>query len=419
MEILLMLRQPLFPADTGGKVRSLNIFSRLAKRASIDAVSFADPLAEAEGISSMRRMFRNYIAVPWDEAAKGSLRFYLEVLANQMSPLPYTLAKCNRPEFRNAVQALTSRSSYDVVLCDFLHTALPLLPISRRPKVIFEHNVEFQLRKRRWELEGHWLRGWILDNEWRKTRRAEAKVCRSFDHVVCVSSEDAQTLRSEFGIDSLSVLPTGVDTDYFRPSGAGSQKGRMSFVGSMDWEPNEDGVVWFLEEVYPRIRRDMPEAEFYIVGRNPSARLRRIAAANPGAVVTGGVADVRPYLAASEVVVVPLRVGGGTRIKIPEAMAMAKPVVSTSVGAEGLPFRNGGELCIADPPEEFAQTVLTLLANGPLRDSISAAARATVVENHGWGRVADAMDTILKQVILGATEPILISGQAAAPEAMA
>jgi len=414
-----MLRQPLFPPDTGGKVRSLNIFSRLAKRASIDAVSFADRATETEGIWSMKRMFRSYIAVPWDEAPKNSIRFYLEVLANQISPLPYTLAKCNRPEFQSAVKALTSRNGYDVVLCDFLHTAVPLLPIPYRPKVIFEHNVEFQLRKRRWELEAHWLRRWILGNEWRKTRAAEAKVCRSLDHVICVSSEDAQTLRSEFGIDSVSVLPTGVDTDYFRPSGTGAQRGRMVFVGSMDWDPNEDGVVWFLEEIYPRIRQEIPEAGFYIVGRNPSARLRRVADANPGVVVTGRVGDVRPYLAASEIVVVPLRVGGGTRIKIPEAMAMAKPVVSTSIGAEGLPFQNGRELCIADQPEEFARTVLRLFDNDRLRESINAAARTSVVEKHGWDVVADSMEAILKQVIRDAAAPSSRGVQPAARQRMA
>jgi sugar transferase (PEP-CTERM/EpsH1 system associated) len=419
MEILLVLRQPLFPPDTGGKVRSLNIFSRLAKRASIDAVSFADRAREAEGIWNMRQIFRSYSAVPWEEATKGSTRFYCEILANQIGSLPYTLTKCNRPELRKAVEALTSQNSYDVILCDFLHTAVPLLAIPHRPKVIFEHNVEFQLRKRRWELEPHWLRRSILGNEWRKTRAAEANVCRSFDHVACVSSDDAQTLRSEFGIDSVSVLPTGVDTDYFRPSGGGSQKGQMIFVGSMDWDPNEDGVIWFLEEVYPRIRGAMPEAGFSIVGRSPSARLRRIAEANPGVVVTGRVADVRPYLAAAEIVVVPLRVGGGTRIKIPEAMAMAKPVVSTSIGAEGLPFQDGQELCIADQPEEFAQAVLRLHGSDALRDSISKAARAAVVERHGWDRVADSMEAILKQVILDTSALSSTSGQPAIPEAMA
>jgi polysaccharide biosynthesis protein PslH len=237
--------------------------------------------------------------------------------------------------------------------------------------------------------------------------------------VICVSSEDARTLRSEFGIDSISVLPTGVDTDYFRPSEVCSQRGRMIFVGSMDWDPNEDGVVWFLEEVYPRIRQEMPEAGFYIVGRNPSARLRRIAGEHPHVTVTGRVADVRPYLAASEVVVVPLRVGGGTRIKIPEAMAMAKPVVSTSIGAEGLPFQDGRELCIADQPAEFARTVLRLLANDSLRESISAAARASVVENHGWDHVANSMEAILKQVVQNGASPGASDGHAASPEVRA
>ena len=402
MEILLMLRQPLLPPDTGGKVRSLNIFSRLAKRAAIDAVSFADSKTDREGIKAMSQIFRRYVQVPWHEAAKSSLRFSLNVLANQFKPLPYTLAKCDRRRYRNAAETLASRNHYDILLCDFLHTAVPLLECPCKPKVVFEHNVEFLLRKRRWELETHRLRKWILRNEWEKTRAAEARVCRTFDHTICVSPGDADTLRTGFGIDSVSVIPTGVDTDFFRPFEGMPRSRQLVFVGSMDWDPNEDGVIWFLQEIYPRIQQSMQDVSFYIVGRNPSERLRVTAKANPSVVVTGTVADVRPYLASSELVVVPLRVGGGTRIKIPEAMAMSRPVISTSIGVEGLPFQHGREMSIADQPEEFARAVLDLLEDGPRRNALGSAARCAVVQKHSWDRVVDQMENILEQVMQNA-----------------
>lgn len=398
MEILLTLRQPLTPPDTGGKVRSWNIFSRLARRVAIDAVSFAEPEREAAGIAEMKRVFRSYTPVPWQEASKHSASFYREVLANQLSPLPYTLAKCDRADFRSTVQALAARHRYDALLCDFLHTAVPLLRLPARPKIVFEHNVEFQVRQRKWALETNPLRRWIFGTEWKRTRAAEARVCRLFDHVIAVSDEDKQTLQREFGVGHVSVLAAGVDTDYFQPNGGPPRSGRLVFVGSMDWDPNEDGVLWFLREVYPRIRQAAPHASFSIVGRRPSARLRRIAGQSPNVEVSGPVADVRPHLSAAEVVVVPLRAGGGTRLKIPEAMAMAKPVVSTPIGAEGLPFAPGRELCLAGEPEEFAQAVLALLAQPERREAVGAAARQVVVERHSWESVVGQMEEILEQV---------------------
>jgi glycosyltransferase involved in cell wall biosynthesis len=397
MKILLTLPGPLFPADTGGKIRSLNIFSRLAKRAEIHAVSFAERIGGA-GTSEMREMFASYTPVFRTEARKYSASFYSEVLRNQFSSWPCFLAKCNTLDFRGAVGKLAGSKRFDLVLCDFLQTAAPLRGLAARPRVVFEHNIEFVLRKRKWQREEHPLRRLVYGAEWKKTRRIEEDICRSFDHVITVSDDDRQTLEREFGVKQSSTIPTGVDADFFRPSTERPQRGRMVFVGSMDWDPNEDGVVWFLREIYPRIRKTLPGASFAIVGRAPSPRLRAIAEKEPGVEVTGCVPDVRPYLAKAEVVVVPLRVGGGTRIKIPEAMAMAKAVIATAIGAEGLPFRNGRDIRIADQPEQFARAVTELLNNGPLRDSIACAARDEVVNHHSWETVAARVESILEHV---------------------
>src|SRR5262249_35273624 len=149
---------------------------------------------------------------------------------------------------------LTGRMRFDLVLCDFLQTAAPLRELTSRPKVVFEHNVEFLLRKRKWKQEEHPLRRLIYGAEWKKTRRIEAEVCRSFDHVMTVSEDDRQTVEKEFGITHSSPIPAGVDTDFFRPPIERPHPGRLVFVGSMDWDPNEDGAVWFLRNIYPRIR---------------------------------------------------------------------------------------------------------------------------------------------------------------------
>ena len=398
MKILLTLPGPLFPADSGGKIRSLNIFSRLAKTAEIHAVSFADPDIDAGAIPDMKAMFASYTPVYRKEARKYSCGFYAQVLANQLSSWPYFLAKCNHARLGSTATEIAGSGRFDLLFCDFLNTAAPLREFAFRPKVVFENNVELLLRKRKWQTGKRSMHKLVYHREWRKTHAIEAQVCRSFDHVITVSDDDRRALQEDFDIRHVSTLPTGVDTGFFRPVDVIPQAGRMVFVGSMDWDPNEDGVLWFLQEVYPRIRREMPDASLTIVGRNPSPRLRAIASAHAGVEVTGRVPDVRPYLAEAEVVVVPLRVGGGTRIKIPEAMAMAKPVVATPVGAEGLPFRDGRELCIAERPADFAQVVLELLRDPLLRISIGAAGRREVVEKHSWESVADTVEEILEHV---------------------
>jgi polysaccharide biosynthesis protein PslH len=399
MRILLTLPGLLFPADTGGKIRSLNILSRLAKKAEIHAVSFAEPNRDAAGIAEMKRIFAGYTPVFRTESRKYSTRFYSELLTNQFSSWPYFLAKCNTPTFRRAVSELAGSKRFDLVFCDFLQTAAPLRRLIARPKVVFEHNVEFSLRKRKWQQEQQPLRRLVYGAEWKKTRRIEAEVCRSFDHVITVSEDDRQTLETEFGITQSSTIPTGVNTDFFSPSTQRPQRGRLVFVGSMDWDPNEDGAAWFLRDIYPRVRKAVPEASFAIVGRAPSPRLRAIAEKEPGVEITGWVPDVRPHLANAEVVVVPLRVGGGTRIKIPEAMAMAKAVVATPIGAEGLPFHDGRQIRIAERPEQFARAVVELVNNASLRNSIAQAARDEVVNHHGWEPVVARVEHILEHVM--------------------
>lgn len=399
MKILLALPGPLFPADTGGKIRTLNIFSRLAKNVEVHAVSFADPLLDSTAIATMRAMFASYTPVFRSEVKKYSPRFYREVIANQFASLPYFLAKCDHSHFRSVVRKLWRGKQFDLLFCDFLQTAAPLLHCAFAPKVVFEHNVEFLLRKRKWEVEQNPLRKFIFGSEWRKTRTIEAKVCRSFDHVIAVSPEDQRVLQQEFGVEDVSILPAGVDTDFFSPREDQSDPGRMVFIGSMDWDPNEDGVLWFVREIYPRIRREVPVARFTIVGRSPSSRLCAIAGQEQGIEITGRVPDVRSYLSRPEVVVVPLRVGGGTRIKIPEAMAMGKAVVSTPIGAEGLSFKAGQEICIAESPDQFAQAVVQLLKNDSLRASIGAAAREAAVR-HSWSHVVSQLENILQRVTL-------------------
>jgi sugar transferase (PEP-CTERM/EpsH1 system associated) len=403
VKILLALPRPLFPTDTGGKIRTLKIFEQLAGRHEIHAVSLADPDREAPAIAQMRKLFASYTPVEWKETRKFSPAFYAEFARSRFSRFPYFLEKYRQPGYRAAVNALLAQTKFDLVLCDFLHPAAALLDSAARPRVIFEHNVEYVIRKRHWEQESNPLHKWLLRAEWEKARAIEAEVCRSFEHVIVVSADDRELFAREFGVTSVSAIPTGVDLNYFRAQPAGEpsspRSGNLVFVGSLDWYPNEAGIRWFAEQVYPRIRQAVPEASLTVVGRNPSLRVRQLAAEDASIEITGTVPDVRPYLARAEAVVVPLHIGGGTRIKIFEAMAMGRAVVSTQVGAEGLPVTAGGDILLADDPVAFAEAVISLLQRRALRERIGAAGRAKVERDHSWERVAARMTEILERVI--------------------
>jgi glycosyltransferase involved in cell wall biosynthesis len=197
------------------------------------------------------------------------------------------------------------------------------------------------------------------------------------------------------------VVPTGVDVDYFRPAPDLEQGNALVFTGSMDWLANEDGIVQFMKKVLPIIRRQIPDSTLWVVGRRPSVRLQKLANEIPGVRVTGTVADIRPYMAKASVYVVPLLVGGGTRLKIFEAMAMGRAVVSTSIGAEGLPVVPGRNIVLADEPEDFARQVVELLNSRPRREELGRAARQLVEKSYSWNSVGSELSGILSSVAHG------------------
>jgi glycosyltransferase involved in cell wall biosynthesis len=237
----------------------------------------------------------------------------------------------------------------------------------------------------------------LLRQQWRRMQRFEARALARSDLVVAVSDADAATFSRLYpgaARRPVHVVPTGVDTDYFRPSAKAARRGHLVFTGSMDWLPNEDGVLYFAHEIFPRIRAAEPGVTLSIVGRAPTPAVRRLSEL-PGIEVTGRVEDVRPYIADGNVYVVPLRVGGGTRLKIFEAMAMGRAVVSTTIGAEGLPVTSGRDIAIADDPVEFAGAVVRLIRDEETRRGLEVAARRLVRERYDWSVVAQEFEQAL------------------------
>jgi glycosyltransferase involved in cell wall biosynthesis len=206
-------------------------------------------------------------------------------------------------------------------------------------------------------------------------------------------------MKREYGVSTVSDVPTGVDTDFFRPKEYTERTNNIVFTGSMDWLPNEDAIRWFVDVIFPLIRYKVPDAVLTVVGRNPAASLQELASADSGVVVTGRVPDVRPYMNKASVYVVPIRIGGGTRLKVYEAMAMGLPIVSTTIGAEGLSVKDGENILLRDDPEAFAKAVVHLLADAKAASAIGKASAQHVFENFSWAEVARAFTRQCENVI--------------------
>jgi polysaccharide biosynthesis protein PslH len=234
--------------------------------------------------------------------------------------------------------------------------------------------------------------------EWQRMKAVEERYLQRADHVLAVSENDRNAFSSFLDPSRLTVIQTGVDVDYFKPAQDTEEPNSLVFTGSMDWLPNEDGIIYFIKEILPLIRQQVPDVSLRIVGRKPSADLQSLASRQENVEVTGWVEDVRPFLARGAVCVVPLRIGSGTRLKIFEAMSMGKAVVSTTIGAEGLPVQPGDNIILADEPHIFARSVASLLRNPSRRAEIGRAARKLVTENYSWAKIAEDFAAILAQV---------------------
>jgi len=394
MNVLVLVRDLPWPPNTGARLRTLNLLSRLAHRHRITMVGYSR--GDGAEYASQAEELHCLVAVPPPHQPSG-LRMHAQLVANVASPLPYAVSKHLSIAMRQAVTALLEEREFDLVHCDSLPLAGYAALATGIPKVLTEHNVEAELWQRRAKHAAGSLRRAFERMQYVKMRRFEASACRLFDHCIAVSELDAATLRTAYGLRNVSVILNGVDTDLFAPTQAPTVPGRLVFTGSMDWFPNEDAMHLFASSIWPEIRRRRPHASMAVVGRRPSQALRRLCA-DKGLLVTGEVPDVRPYLAEAEAVVVPLRIGGGTRLKILEAMAMGKPVISSTVGAEGLAVTNGRDILLADEPAEFAEAVARVLTNPGLARSLGARGRELVERTYDWSAQANALHDLWLRV---------------------
>lgn len=388
MHLLWLKTELLHPIDKGGKIRTYQMLKHLKAHHRVTYLTLDDGTAAADTPARAAEYCHELVRVPFAPPAKGSVAFFADLARNVVSPLPYAVARYRSTPMREAIRTAVRTGAVDLVVCDFLTPSINIPDDLGVPVLLFQHNVEAAIWQRHTAVASNPVRKAYMREQWRRMKRFEQRECRRVDHVVAVSDADRTTFEREYGVTSVSAVATGVDTDYFQPSPERARHpDQLVFTGSMDWMPNEDGIGWFVREVLPIVRASLPHTQLSIVGRNPTPAVSALADVAPGVRVTGTVPDIRPYLEEAAVVLVPLRVGGGTRLKIFEAMAMECPIVSTTIGAEGLPVADGEDIRIADSAADFAAATVALLRNPPEAARMGAAAAAQVRQRFGWERV--------------------------------
>jgi glycosyltransferase involved in cell wall biosynthesis len=304
------------------------------------------------------------------------------------------------PAFAARLSAWLSAERFDVVQIEGIEMARYLgvvLAAGDRPCLVFDdHNAEYVLQERAFRSDirrpARLHAGLYSFVQWRRLCRFEAEICRLTDRVITCSAADAAALRRIAPEARIHVIPNGVDTTAFRPQPA-EAVATLVFTGKMDFRPNVDASLWLVEEILPRIRQAQPGATVVLVGQRPSPAVARLAAV-PGVVITGRVEDVRPYIAGAQVYVAPLRMGSGTRLKLLEAMAMGAAIVSTRLGAEGLPVESGRHLLLADDAADFATAVIALLNDRTQGTALGREARRLVETEFDWRSIIPRLETV-------------------------
>jgi len=379
--ILMLTPQVPYPPRQGTALRNWGILRGLAAHHRVSLLTFAAPDQEMTPPPPLADLVERIAIIPQPtRTTRDRLRDLLTTTR------PDLTLRLENPAFRHQLKAWLDTYPFDWLQIEGLEMA-PYLPprslstVYRLPYTIFDaHNCEYVLQKRAGSADLHRPRRWpaalYSAIQWRRLRRYEVAVCRRSDLVIAVSEADAQALRRVVPALDPLVIPNGITVGEYAAFTEKAELRQPSFVftGTMDFRPNVDGALWFAAEVWPRIRAALPEAHIYIVGRHPHQRLD-VLREMPGVVITGSVPDTRPYINAATVYVVPLLIGGGTRLKLLEATSMGKAIVSTPLGAEGF-VRPEDAMLLADDPTAFAEACVRLARDAAARAQWEARARA-------------------------------------------
>ena len=400
MRVTIVDSDVAYPPTSGKRLRTLNLMMPLSKCHDITYIARSSYDVRSDMIAaeffSDNGVRSQFVKEPI--APKSGASFYARLAANTFSDVPYSMTSHVTPRMKQAVAKHLATHAPDLCQVEFLGYLYTVQDF-RIPSVLQAHNVESVIWRRYAEVEPAWLKRQYIRAQWQKYLANEGKAFTRVSRVVAVSETDRDEARRLYGDVNIDVVPNGVDTESFSRVERVSESRQVLFLGALDWRPNQDAVHVLLDEIFPRLRRLVRDATLVVVGRNPPPLLARKIEAREAVNLHGDVADVRPFLASSAVMSVPLRVGGGSRLKILEALASKLPVVSTRIGAEGLDAEHGVHLTIADDYDSQAIALAGAIDMPAAWSQKCAAGFELVNASYGWPALSQKLDRVWREAV--------------------
>jgi len=403
MKILLVTHLVPYPPRGGCSLRNFNLIKECSKRHEIHLLTFyqkahlyghsnlGDNIKEMQKYCKEVRVFE----IPTDGK---KLRWSLLLLLNLFSSKPYSTWRFHSKEMVNAVKEAVNTESFDLMEIGTIALAEYSKLAPNLPKLLVHHNIESELLIRRAAgLKNPLARAYVA-HQGRKLRNYEKEAARFFDYHTTVSDRDGETLKEADPGANVQTVPNGVDTEYFTSINTATEENSLIFIGAPNWFPNLDAMTYLIRDIWHLITAEIPDLSMYYIGKNPPPEIKKFAEHNPSFKPLGFVDDVRPYMSRASVYIVPIRIGGGTRLKILDAMSMSSAIVSTSIGCEGIDVSHGKDILIADSPETIARETIRLLKDNALRTELGENARATAERLYSWKVVAPKLEWVYNQL---------------------
>jgi len=398
MRILFAALDAPFPVTSGRRLRNWALLKALAEEGhEITLVYFNEPGVSTEAAAELRQVCRNVDVMPYPDVSGGSHLEYWNRVRALISRLPYGAWRLRSKQFQIRIQEWLARTHFDFLVCDEIFVAANLPARPAVPVVLDKMGLGTVVLERFLSNERNPVKKLYGQMELTKTRRWEATVCHQAAMVMACSEQDRSEIERLSPGAEVMIIPNVIDVREYEP-GPCVDNHTVVFVAYMGWYPNQDAVEFFVSSILPKLRILVPDVKFLVAGRNPPDDFRRRLSKVSGVEFTGSVPDIRPVIANSAVCVVPLRIATGTRLKVLEAAAMEKAVVSTTIGAEGLDFADGAEIVLADDSDTFARKIAELFASPSHARAIGAAARCRVQESYSIDTVRVALRQMLAEI---------------------
>lgn len=385
-----------YPLTTGAKIRTFNLLKTLVGQFHIELLTVVTNTSEKEHLQALERsgITCHYI---FAENLDGRTAKLTDAVLSFLLSDPYLIRHYTIPAYRRRIDDLLANTGHDIIHCDSISMTGNLRGLDKNRLILTQHNIEQHI----WAGYADHADGIIrrfYRNQHRKVRRLESRLESIYGHIITVSENDKRFLEKYYPAANITVVENGVDLDKYRNSVDPENRHGIIFTGSLDWHPNIDGLHWFIRHVYPRLHESLPDVSISIVGRKPARSLRDAMSGLPGLELHADVPQIQSFLRGARVMIVPLRIGGGSRLKILEAMASEVPVVSTVKGAEGLAIEDGKNIIIRDNPEEFAQALVEILQDTERHWQLAAAGLDLVKNRYAWEITARPLADLWKQV---------------------